>query len=230
MKAYRAPIDRSACVYNGINMSRFVKLADSLQLREEIFGKNSENIFIVGMVAAFEDRKDYSTLIKSSVDLCTKNDRLRVILVGEGKNLNMLKSQVPNSLSDRIVFLGKRTDVESVVNIFNVGVLTTNSNVHGEGISNSIIEYMALAKPVVATIGGGTAEIVIDQETGFLINPSSPGELSNRIETLLNNMPLCDKMGLAGQERIRKGFTIEFMVENYYNIYMQLLSIEKLNL
>lgn len=211
-------------------MSRFVKLADSLQLREEIFGKNSENIFIVGMVAAFEDRKDYSTLIKSSVDLCTKNDRLRVILVGEGKNLNMLKSQVPNSLSDRIVFLGKRTDVESVVNIFNVGVLTTNSNVHGEGISNSIIEYMALAKPVVATIGGGTAEIVIDQETGFLINPSSPGELSNRIETLLNNMPLCDKMGLAGQERIRKGFTIEFMVENYYNIYMQLLSIEKLNL
>ena len=230
LKAYRAPIDRSACVYNGINMSRFEKLADSLQLREEIFGKNSENIFIVGMVAAFEDRKDYSTLIKSSVDLCTKNDRLRVILVGEGKNLNTLKSQVPDSLSDRIVFLGKRTDVESVVNIFNVGVLTTNSNVHGEGISNSIIEYMALAKPVVATIGGGTAEIVIDQETGFLINPSSPGELSNRIETLLNNMPLCNKMGLAGQERIRKGFTIEFMVENYYNIYMQLLSIEKLNL
>ena len=67
-----------------------------------------------------------------------------------------MQESVPVHLKDKIIFLGKIANVENIINIFDIGILITNSKVHGEGVSNSIIEYMALGKPVIATRGGGT--------------------------------------------------------------------------
>ena len=83
--------------------------------------------------------------------------------------------------------LGRQSDVESIINISNICVLTTNVKIHGEGISNSILEYMAMGKPVIASCGGGTNEIVEDAVTGFLISPLSPRELAEKIEILIDN-------------------------------------------
>ena len=88
-----------------------------------------------------------------------------------------------------------------------------------EGISNSILEYMALGKPVIATRGGGTSEIVIDNKTGFLISPSNPEELTDKIEKLLNNIDLREQMGMAGKERVKKIFSSEIMVSKYVDFY-----------
>jgi glycosyltransferase involved in cell wall biosynthesis len=53
-----------------------------------------------------------------------------------------------------------------------------------EGISNSVLEYMALGKPVIATSGGGTGELVLDNTTGYLIRQSDPEELAEKMELL----------------------------------------------
>ena len=94
------------------------------------------------------------------------------------------KVSVPVSLLNKIIFLGKRSNVESIINIFDVGILLTNSKVHGEGISNSIMEYMALGKPVIATRGGGTNEVVIEGENGYLIDPFNEDQLIEKIENV----------------------------------------------
>ena len=70
--------------------------------------------------------------------------------------------------------LGIRSGIESLISAMDICVLSTFT----EGISNSILEYMALEKPVIATAGGGTNEIVIDNKTGFLIKQSNPEELA----------------------------------------------------
>ena len=92
-----------------------------------------------------------------------------------------------------------------------------------EGISNSILEYMALGKPVIATSGGGTNEIVADLKTGFLIGTSNPEELAEKIELLLDNVKLREGMGLAGKEWIVKYFSIDLMINKYINLYNDLL-------
>ena len=224
LEAYGAPGERSICIHNGINKSRFTKLRDPLLVRNEILGEVKNEIFIAGMVAAFDERKDYSTLIKAAIVLCRKYSNLRFILVGDGKNFEYIKSKIPDLLLRRIMFTGKRTDVESIVNIFNLGILLTDARVHGEGISNSIIEYMALAKPVIATIGGGTGEAVSDNETGFLVNPFEADEVADKVEILLNDPTLCQRMGLAGQERIEAEFSINHMVRKYAELYLKLVS------
>lgn len=223
LAAYRAPSGRSACIYNGINLSRFFKLREKSDVRKEIFGQDDDNFFIAGMVAAFDERKDYFTLIRAAIPLCRRHLNLRFALVGEGGFFAEVKDMIPDDLAGKIVLTGKRSDVESVINIFTIGLLLTETNKHGEGISNSIIEYMALAKPVIATMGGGTSEAVIDGETGFLVDPHNPDQIVRRIEDLIKDPVRSRKMGSAGSERVRNVFSITGMVKQYADLYSRLI-------
>ena len=110
------------------------------------------------MVAAFEDRKDYDTVIDAAVKLCSDNKKIIFLLIGDGSNKTRIMQKVPAELLDKqIHFLGIRDDIESILQITDVGLLISAPC---EGLSNSIIEYMASGKPVIATEGGGTDELV----------------------------------------------------------------------
>src|SRR5690242_4695412 len=80
LKAYKASKKKSICIYNGMDLNRFKNLKDPNQIRQEIFGTSHSNYFIVGMVAAFENRKDYSTLIKAALQLIPEHTQLRFLL------------------------------------------------------------------------------------------------------------------------------------------------------
>jgi glycosyltransferase involved in cell wall biosynthesis len=220
LAGYRAPARKSTCIHNGMDLRRFATVKDPSSIRAELFGKNAEDFFIIGMVAQFDtERKDFSTLIQAAQSLLLVHSNLRFILVGEGPDFDKVKNGIPDSIADKIKLTGRRSDVESVVNIFDIGVLLTNIKLHGEGISNAIIEYMALEKPVIASRGGGTDEIVEDQKSGFLISPFSVEELTEKLQILINDADLRQKMGKAGKERIQKCFTIDKMVNKFITIY-----------
>src|SRR6476661_7725927 len=74
-----------------------------------------------------------------------------------------------------------------------------NSRLHGEGISNAITECMALGKPIVATDYGGTPELVLEGQTGFLVPSHDAGALTGRVLKLLNNPELANKFGMEGR-------------------------------
>ena len=225
LAAYGAKRNKSICIYNGFNFERLQNLTAPEQLRKEIFGYNAEELFIVGMVAAFEYRKDYSTLLSSAIKLCNDNmSNYCFLLVGEGTTLEVLKKTVPGELTNRIIFLNRRSDVESLINLFNVCVLLTNSKIHGEGISNSILEYLALGKPVIATTGGGTNEIVIDNYNGFLIPEGDEHQLTEKILNLQNDKELIARLGTNGRKTIQEQFNIELMTSNYITVYKSLLT------
>jgi glycosyltransferase involved in cell wall biosynthesis len=224
LKAYKAPKKKSLCIYNGMDLTRFEQLKEPSLLREEVFGDRSSKIFVVGMVAGFDKRKDYLTMIKVAVNLTSSKDNVRFVLVGSGVDLNEIKSKVPDSLLDKIIFLGKRSDVESIVNVFDIGILLTNAKVHGEGISNSIIEYMALGKPVIATKGGGTNEIITDFYNGFLIDAGDEIMLLERIEFLMSNRNLIKEYGDKSKHMALERFDLKQMARQYANLYNQLMN------
>ncbi len=223
LKAYNAPAKKSICVYNGMDLGRFDKLKASSAIRKEIFGEEASDLFVAGMVAAFEDRKDYKTLIKAATLLLSKNDKVRFVLIGEGADFTEIKDSVPALLREKIIFLGKRSDVESIANIFDVGILLTNSKVHGEGISNSIIEYMALGKPVIATRGGGTDEAVLDKQNGYLIDPDREDQLVEKLETFIKQRQQIAELGKKGSQIVREKFDLKIMANNYVAVYEKLL-------
>ena len=223
LAAYGASKKKSVCIYNGIDLNRFKNLADPEVSFKQIFGECRNNDFVIGMVAAFEPRKDYRTLIKAALSLIEVHESMRVILVGSGSDFTEIKNSVPQVYRNKIVFLGKRDDIESIVSLFDVGILLTNSVVHGEGISNSIIEYMALGKPVIATSGGGTNEIVIDNGNGFLIGPGETNQLIENIEKLISDGELRLSLGENAKKTVYKQFDLKLMTRDYILMYQQLL-------
>jgi len=228
LAAYGAFGHKSSCIYNGMDLARFDNLKDPLSIRKEIFGNKSNDIFIVGMVAAFEERKDYKSLIKAALTLISYNENIRFILIGDGVNFTEIKNSVPVPLLSKIIFLGKRSDVESIVNIFDVGILLTNTKVHGEGISNSIIEYMALSKPVIATHGGGTNEVVIDNQNGFLLDKdNNEKQLIEKIETLMKHKKLATDLGDKGKLTVYEKFDLKIMTNHYLITYQKLVGEKK---
>jgi len=199
-------------IYNGFDLNRIEHLED-----KEII-KNSFSIktkYVIGMVATFSDKKDYKTFIKAADYVLQKRDDVTFVAVGNGQNLISMKTKINNS---NFIFLGNQTNIESIVNIFDIGILTT----YTEGISNSIMEYMAFGKSIIATDGGGTKEIVKDGVNGYLIEQKNEDQLSNKIIYLLDHIDVSKKMGDVGKNNIIEEFSLRKMVNRYVELFKKI--------
>jgi glycosyltransferase involved in cell wall biosynthesis len=223
--SYKTPESKSVCIYNGIDFKRFENLRPVDEVRNEIIGDKTGDIFVIAMVASFDERKDFETLVDAAIKMCFKNSAYIFILVGNGPTLEKLRNKVPAELMNerRIIFTGKRDDVESILQIADLGVLMTNAENHGEGISNTIIEYMAMGKPVLASRGGGTDEVVKDNYNGYLIDSGNEDQLMGKIESLFNNRTLLESLGNQAREYARTNFELEEKTAEYIELYRNLV-------
>ena len=220
LKSYNAPQYKTKVIYNGFDFNRIQNLPSKETLKQK-FRINTKKV--IGMVASFSDNKDCETYISAAQVILQRRHDITFLAIGNGKNLQRCKKMVLPEFKDRIKFLGRQKYIESLINIFDIGILTTNQEIHGEGISNSIMEYMALGKPAIATDGGGTNELVVDGEVGFLVKQKSVEDLASKIAYLLNNEEVAINMGAKGRERIKQEFNLENMTRSFVNLYRSLL-------
>jgi glycosyltransferase involved in cell wall biosynthesis len=208
-----APIRKGVVIYNGFDLERANIKEDIVELKRDF---NMHNEKVVGMVANITKLKDYKTFIKAAAIVTEKRDDTIFISVGQGNKLNEAKELVKElKLEKKFLFLGMHENIERIIKTFDVGVLSSLS----EGLSNSIMEYMAMAKPVVATDSGGTRELIIDGSNGFLTIPKDYKCMAQKIDLLLDNNELSRQYGLNGLSRISTEFGLERMVNNYIAIY-----------
>jgi len=216
LMSYKVSGKKGYCIHNGFDFSRIEDIKNKSIVRKE-FGINNEPV--VGMVASFSDKKDYDTFILAAAKILKKRKNTIFLAVGDGKNFIKCKNLAGEN-RNRIKFLGERKDIEDIVNICDICVLST----YTEGISNSVMEYMALGKPVIVSDGGGTKELVINGRTGFLNPPRNIDKLVEKIEYLLENPDIASNIGKAGKQRLFEHFSLEKMVNNTLNLYNSLLN------
>ncbi len=221
LRSYKAPSYKSQCVYNGFDFNRIRSLNAEQKIRQRF---QIQTPYVVGMVGAFMDRKDYKTYIGAALEVLQKRTDVTFMAIGDGPNWSAIKALVPREYEDKIILPGQIDDIESVVNIFNIGILCVYSLKYGEGVSNAIMEYMVLQKPVIATEGGGNNEIIMDGETGFLVPYADTVFLARKINLLLSDKKLAQQMGKAGNARIKNQFSLDRMKEDYLKIYENILS------
>jgi glycosyltransferase involved in cell wall biosynthesis len=213
LKCYGMEGKRSKVIYNGYDFSRSVDLRSTDEIRKEL---NIPDGMVVGMVAGFRRNKDYKTFILTAIEIIKERNDAIFLMVGDGDTHE--ESKELSAGSKRIIFAGRRSDAEALIRVFDIGVLATFT----EGISNSIMEYMSLGKPVVATDGGGTKEIVIDGVTGYLVKRQDVNDLKTKILKLLDDKNLRDTMGEEGKKRIETEFSMEKMTESYFEVFKEL--------
>jgi glycosyltransferase involved in cell wall biosynthesis len=210
--AYNAPLYKSFYIHNGFDFKRIEKISEREIIRDIL---NINTRYIVGMVATFSGAKDYKTFFAAADLILNRRKDVTFIAIGNNTDSLACRNHIKTEHVEFFRLLGQQSGIESYVNAMDIGVLATFT----EGISNSILEYMALGKPVVATLGGGTDEIVKNGETGFLTQRSDEHEFAEKIEILLNDDALRNKMGEAGKKRIKDSFNIENMMNKYLEIY-----------
>lgn len=218
LNVYNAPLHKSRVIYNGFDFKRVENLLPKTEILNK-FGINTK--FVVGMVATFNKNKDYNTYIQAAKHILKINKEVTFLCIGSG-DFQFYQSSLTDQEKNRILFLGRQVQVESIMNVCDVGVLTTNLSFHGEGISNSILEFSALGKPVIATNGGGTPEIIEHNYSGFLIGDQSVTELEERLIYLLSHEEARFLFGLRAMEIVEKKFSIQKMINQFKTVFKEI--------
>lgn len=219
LKASHTPIKSKYVVNNGFDIN---------SVKQTIPFPSENSVFRVTMCANITKFKDYSSFIKSA-ELIVSNGQIPNVkfwaigFPSSDAEMNRVKLKAKSLLSKNIIqFTGGVDNPLKYLLVSNVGVLLSTN---GEGISNSIMEYMSCRIPVVCSRVGGNSEIVTNDTTGFLVNPAnSPKEISERILFLSRNPDMARKMGDEGYNRLISDFSVDKMVNRTIDVYSKLLS------
>jgi glycosyltransferase involved in cell wall biosynthesis len=176
--------------------------------------------FMIVMVATFSTFKDYDLFADSAREMAKIRNDVTFVGVGDGPEWPHIKSRIVNEGINNIILTGKQKQVERIIAASDIGLLCTKS----EGISNSIIEYMAMGKPAISTdLSGGSRELICHGKTGYCID-RDVHKIVRLSSTLLDNPELRISMGNKARSRIRNEFSINRMAEEFQNLYQGVAS------
>jgi glycosyltransferase involved in cell wall biosynthesis len=212
------PPRRVEVVYNGIDTARFGEAGDRDAVRREM-GLPADELVVI-QVARLDYLKDHGTAVRAMGQVVRQAPRARLLLVGEGPEEAAIRGQVEREgLQDQVRLLGLRRDVARLLHAADVFLLTSVS----EGVPLTLIEAMAAGLPVVSTDVGGTAEVVVEGETGYLAPAKDDAALATAILRLAGDPALRQRLGEAGKARARAAFDEPRMAERYAQLYEEML-------
>jgi glycosyltransferase involved in cell wall biosynthesis len=171
---------------------------------------------LVGVIARLEPEKGHQTLLDAWPYVLRDVPDAYLLIVGEGSRRDFLEHRAAaNRVAHRVVFTGRRDDVPAVTAALDVAVLPS----HREAQGLSILEAMALSRPVVASDVGGIPEMIEDGVTGLLVPHDQPVELAAAIVRLLTDHALADTIARRGHDLVHDRFCIELMIKAIEQIY-----------
>jgi sugar transferase (PEP-CTERM/EpsH1 system associated) len=215
------PESKVVTIHNGVDTERFAT-ADRRASRMSL--GLDDSIFTIGTVGRLDPVKDHDSLLRAFVPITRSARPTRLIIAGDGPMRNAIERQGAElNISDKILLLGERHDIPQVLRACDIFTLTSIA----EGISNTILEAMASALPVVATRVGGNRELVEEGVTGYLVSAQNIGELTGAYQTYLNNSKIREQHGRNARARAEQKFSLERMATQYAQLYRDIVGLRE---
>jgi glycosyltransferase involved in cell wall biosynthesis len=168
--------------------------------------------------------KDHRTFLKAARRVRAVRPEARFVIAGEGELASSLKATAKElGLERDVLFAGRRDEVADLLAVSSICVLSSKA----EGFSNSVLEYMAAARPVVVTDVGGAREAVIDGETGYIVAPGDDEAMADRIIALLGSPSQARLFGERGRETVLRRFSIQSQRARVETLYDNLLGQQR---
>ncbi|MFC1658426.1 glycosyltransferase [Candidatus Omnitrophota bacterium] len=217
--------EKLVTIRNGVDIQIFIQDFDSNSIKESL-GVDSGKL-IVTKVAGLSPIKGIRYFLEAASELLKDNKDIHFLVVGgsrdNGYSQKMRELVAQLGITKNITFTGARNDIPEILSISDVLVLSSLN----EGFSNTILEYMASGKPVVATSVGGNPEVIDNGRNGFLVPPGDSASLKQAISKLLTDKDLSRTMSNAGRETIENDFTKQRMINQIEALYSDALSRSK---
>jgi glycosyltransferase involved in cell wall biosynthesis len=213
-------LGRTKVIYNGLNLTR-LNSCDSEDVERVRRRLNlPAGGQVVGIMARLFRVKRHDTFLLAASLVSRAIPEVRFAIIGDGPWRSYLEGLSQKlGLDSKVVFFGEQREVGSYLAAFDIAVLTSET----EGCSNSVLEAMAVGKPVVATDVGGNRELIDEGETGFLVPLGDHEKLAETIIWLLRNPILARAVGQKAKEKTTRRFSLEGMVNQYESLYKEAL-------
>jgi len=208
-------------IYNGRNVATYP--VNEIEDQRRAWGL-STNDFIIGSTSQLTTPKNIDRLIHVFSRVRERHPACYLIITGEGPeraNLETLSADL--GISESVIFPGFSSDAMKTAASYDIAVC--NSAI--EGFPNSIVEYFAAGRPVIATNVGGIQEMLRDGENGILIESRNDDQLLSKLLLLIGNRDLRERLGREAVETIRSGFSEDMMIERLEALFQDVIAKRK---
>ena len=219
---------RISHICNGVDIDRF-RPARAKPIELMPASLHCQAPLVIGSVGRIEPVKDQALLVRAFAEVIRRNPglrgNLRLAIIGDGSLLPALRELAGSlGVADVAWFPGAMGNVPELLRLFDVFVLPSLN----EGISNTILEAMASALPVVATRVGGNVEIVEDGRWGHLFESGNLAQLVHRLEQYAGDAATRTAHAAAARRAAVERFSLDTMVEHYRTVYEGILQRDRL--
>ncbi|MFM9903216.1 MAG: glycosyltransferase [Pyrinomonadaceae bacterium] len=209
-------------IYNGVDMTRFANEWERAAVCAKYnLPSGLDKRFITLVANLRHSVKNIPMLLQAAKRVTDEIPHVHFVIAGEGKLKNGLMALSGLlGVSANVHFIGRCADVPGLLSVASACVLTSTN----EGFSNSILEYMAAGKPVVATKVGGADEVVVDGETGYLVPSGDDKAMAQRLIEILNDEEKAVRFGSTAMQIVAEKFSREAQLANTIELYHSLLN------
>jgi glycosyltransferase involved in cell wall biosynthesis len=219
-KQQRISLDKFKVIYDCASTEKFSKRMNSGVVKGQL--GIEPDYSVVGCVARLSLVKGHSYLIRAAAEVLKRYPKVKFLLVGDGpvrKELENLTEEL--GIEDKVIFAGARRDIPEMLSVMDIFVLPSALR---EGCPLSVLEAMAMSKPVIASRLGGIPEEVSDGESGILVPPKDSKSLAEAIIKLLLDKSEARRMGQVGKKIFKHKFTKEIMLKKLESLYEELIA------
>jgi len=220
-----APLEKITVVHLGFELEALLVCQSHRgELRHEL-GLTAENK-LVGIVARLVPIKNHRLFLQAAQVVAKAMPQARFLVVGDGELREELEAYARDlGLDEKAFFTGWRRDLPRLYADLDVVALTSIN----EGTPVSLIEAMAAGVPVAATAVGGVPDVVVEGETGYLVEAGAVEGMAEAIIGLLRDSEKAREMGIAGREAVYPRFAAQTLIANIEGLYAELLRQKSVN-
>lgn len=206
-------------VLNGVSVASFSPDPEA-RVRIRCEQRIPKNAMVIGIVAVLRPSKNLMNWLEAAVLIRQKYPSAHFLIVGDGVMRAELEAGATQlGLNDCVHFAGFQHEVRPYLAAMDVYMISSNF----EGLPVALLEAMAMNLPVVATRVGGIPEVIVDGETGFLVEPRSAAALAGAVDNLLQDPARMSAFGEAGRARVESNFDIGLSIRHIERIYEEIL-------
>jgi glycosyltransferase involved in cell wall biosynthesis len=218
MREENIEAQRCAVIHNGIETANFARHIDPQRERLEL--GIGPHVRVVGMLANFNPIKGHQFFLEACPRILRSAPDTVFVLAGLGPTETAMRRKAGElGVEARVRFVGHNEDISKILSVMDILVAPSLS----EGFSNTILEAMYMEKAVIATRVGGNPEVVIEGETGILIEPGRSHEIADAVIRLLCDQSQILRLGNNARALIERRFLIQHMVDRTECLYRTLL-------
>jgi phosphatidylinositol alpha-1,6-mannosyltransferase len=203
LNSWHTDPQKTFVVNPGVDANVFVPAEQSQAIKQTLGWSDRPIILTVGRL---QERKGHDVLIKALPNIIKQQPNVLYAIIGDGAQKESLVALVNQyKLQEHVLFMEELSDQQMIqcyqqCDVFVLPNRTVGRDIEGFGMV--LVEAQSCAKPVIAGDSGGTAETMLLNETGFIVDCTTPAPLSEKISTLLNNKSLALEMGQKGREHV----------------------------